>query len=119
MTLTKKDQALMAALRDELLMAKAFRWTPPVPRTVLAPKRAGELTTGWDFNAYSERVYPAWSGVGGHGEGSAPGQHTIGWQETRDLFATKRQALMGMRHELEKQFALTLARIDKQIQEAE
>lgn len=115
MALTKKDQAAMAAMRDEVLLAKAFRWTPPVPRTVLKPDIYSDRSTGWDFNAYSERVYPAWSSPSAHGEG----EERHGVQDGRDLFPTKRHALMAMRHELEKKFALTLARIDKQIEEAE
>lgn len=111
MAMKKKEQAALAALQKAYAMALALRWTQEVKPDLLPPKSViGEYTTGYLFNTYRLEVDEAWSGCTNHGRGTVPGRN--GSQNSRTLFSTKLLALRAMRHEVEKNAAENLAKID-------
>ena len=121
MAMTKKEKAAMdaAILRAETLAA--LRWTGPVLSDVMPPSGGG-YSEGWDYNAYSKRVWLGWRGCVSHGDGPAPkdGKHPyVGSQQSRCMFSTRLLALRALRHEKEKMAAAELLKIDRQIAAAE
>ena len=121
MAMTKKEKAAMdaAILRAETLAA--LRWTGPVLPDVMPPSGGG-YSEGWDYDAYSKRVWFGWRGCVTHGDGPAPkdGKHPYVWsQQSRCMFSTRLLALRALRHEEEKRCADDLLKIDRQIASAE
>lgn len=125
MAMNKKEQAEMDALREELRIARAFRFTDPVERDVMPPEscyRGEGLTTGYDFNehigadprSYSSAISHQWSGSVSHGD--MPYSEYSGSQGSRRLFSTKLLALRALRFALERRFAKRLAAVDAAIE---
>lgn len=125
MAMNKKEQAEMDALREELRIARAFRFTEPVERDVLPPKScygSEGLTTGYEFNehigadphSYSSAISHQWSGSVSHG--NVPYREHSGSQGARRLFSTKLLALRALRFALERRFAKRLAEVDAAIE---
>lgn len=121
MAMSKRERDAFDKLADELRIAKAFRFTEPVDRDVPRPE-GGEMTTGWDFNAYSvlhgygaeSGVKELWSKCVSHG--NMPYSPNRGSQGGMSLFSSKLLALRALRHELEEAFARKLAEVDAQIE---
>ena len=120
MAMNKKEQAEFHALRTELAIVSALRWTAPVERDLPPPasgERMSSYTSGFDFNAHSVTVSPAWSSSTVHSIGyAAPSKYSAS-QNCRTLFSTKLKALQAMRYEVELASAKKLAGIDKMIAE--
>jgi hypothetical protein len=114
--MTKKEQAEMDELRNQLAKAKAFRFTEQANEDVMPPSGFEKLSTGWLFNAHSKRVDVACSSSTGHAWGQNDRTTT---QQPRRLYSTKLLALKALRYELEQKFAAELAEVDKRIQEEE
>ena len=115
MAMTKKEQAAMQAAIDRAETLAALRWTWPVERDVDVPLQG--YSEGWDYDAYSMRVWQGWSARVAHGEGRAPeaGKYRSGRQGSRRMFSTKARALAAMRHEVEQKSAADLMQVDRQI----
>lgn len=124
MAMTKKEHAEMDALREARDLARAMRWPEyPDPARLPVPTGHGEFTTGWDINAHclrdpwrnvADAAYPAWTGVVSHGRGhDHPGKN--GSQQPKRLYATHRDALLGLRLVVTEEFARALAKIDAAI----
>jgi hypothetical protein len=116
MAMTKKEQAAMQAAIDRAETLAALRWTGPVARDVGVPLQG--YSEGWDYNAYSQRVWLGWSSSVSHGDGPAPkggARQYNGSQNARRMFSTKEKALAAMRHEMEQKFAADLLKVDRQI----
>ncbi len=115
MAMTKKEQAEMAALKQQLAYAVAFHFTDPVLPDVPHPKHTDAktvLTEGWTLNEFGRRVEQACSCDSYHGTGTVL---KTGVQEPLDLYSSKELALRAMRQKLEQQFAKVLAELGQQI----
>lgn len=117
MAMNKKEQAEMAALKRQVLVNRALRWTDPVARDLPPPKSGGDtVTQGFDFNEHRGEVLVAWSGSVYHGYGVyVPGGRRSASQNARNLYSTELRALLAMRAVMEQQFADRLANVDEQI----
>ncbi len=113
MAMTKKEQAEMAALKQQLEYAVAFRFTEPVLPDIPRPKHSHSktvLTGGWTFNEFGRWVEQACSCDSNHGTGAVL---KVSVQEPLDLYSSKELALRAMRQKLEQQFAKVLAELDQ------
>jgi hypothetical protein len=115
MAMNKKEQAAMQAAIDRAETLAALRWTEPVERDIGIPEKG--FSEGWDYNTHSQRVWIGWSDRVAHGSGPAPTDFRIrnGSQGSRKMFSTKAKALAAMRHEVEKNAASELLKIDRLI----
>ncbi len=117
--MTKKEKAAFDAAIKEAQLLAALRFTQPVEPDVKPP--AGwkeEYSEGWDFNAYSGRVWLGWSTTVSHGTGPAPlkgERHFNGSQNSRAMYSSEALALRAMRHEMELKFAEQLRQVDESI----
>lgn len=112
--------AMNKAEKAELEKAKtvaALRWTAPVAFDVPVPGHGEPPATGWAFNDYAMSVEQGWSCRLYHGRGTAPASRMSGSQGSRRMFSSRLRALQAMRHELEKQAADKLRRIDQMIEQ--
>ena len=124
MAMNKKEQAAMKEAIDRADLLAALRWTDPVNKDIPAPlysfksSDGKRYTEGWDFNAYSKKVYQAWSECVAHGTGPYPvdNKNRHGSQNAISLFSTKLLALKAMRHSVERQAAADLMAIDRLIE---
>jgi len=114
MAMNKKEKAEFDAAKKAVFVARALNWTQPVYPDVPVPK-SGE-TTGYLFNAYNCRVMFARSSTIGHASSDEDMPTKTSRQGCRALYSTRLLALQALRHELEKEYANTLAAIDMQIQ---
>lgn len=116
--MTKKETAEMDALRDQLRIAKALRFTEEVKPDVPAPTYREANTTGYLFADYSgfggDSTSPACSSSVHH---NSRGNEKTTTQGARTLYSTRLLALRGLRHEVEQEVAQRLARIDRQIEQ--
>jgi hypothetical protein len=120
--MTKKEQAYVSDLENQLRLAKALRWTQPVEPDVAPPKpeeRGNRLATGYLYNAYFNgftqgRVEPSCSSSISHNFGSNTKTSSQG---ARHLYSTPVLAWQAMRYDVEKDCAKRLAYIDKQIED--
>jgi hypothetical protein len=116
MAMNKKEQAAFDALKDELRLAKALRFTEPVDYDVAIPK-SSELRTGFLYNAYlggsGPRVEVACTDSIYHSFGRNDRTTT---QRAHPLYSTRLRALRAMRHEIETKCARILADVDAQIE---
>lgn len=122
MAMNKKEKAELQAAIDRADLNIALRWTEPVERDVPPPPRSdigARYTSGWDYNAYSNRVYRGWSDSVAHGDGDPPTPQTryksSASQGARPYYSTELLALKAMRHEVERDAATKLMRIDRMI----
>lgn len=115
--MNKKEQAEMEALRHELRLAKALRWTDPVSRDLPPPPNESKVGTlsrgynGWSWNNEFS-VAKACSSCSSHGGG----WEKTGSQRPMHLFSTRLLALRHVRNECEQRAAKTLAAIDAEIE---
>lgn len=120
MAMTKKERAEFDAMRVKLATLAALRWTEPVKRDLPSPLSSSigdGYTSGYDFNAYSLEIMPAWSQSVRHGlRAAAPSRHGSASQNGRALFSTPLLALQAMRHAVELESAQKLAKIDMLIE---
>lgn len=117
MAMNKKEQAEMKALRDELAIVSALRWTEPVKKDLLPPDGHAKYTSGFEINPYNLDVSPAWSGSVHHKIGHAEPNGSSAYQNSRPLFSNKMRALKALRHAVELESAKKLAKIDAMIKE--
>jgi hypothetical protein len=123
MAMTKAEKAAMDAMRQELAEARALRWlgAPPPVRSVLPPSGRGDpaYRNGWEFNAYTAKVFPQWTESVSHGAGhrtdDGAWRARIASQNGRALYATKLDATIALRLATEARCAQDLARIDAMI----
>lgn len=113
MAMTKKEKAEFEAAIKRANTLSALRWTDPVEKDLPRPDRGS--TSGWDYNAYSVRVYQAWSEPVSHGDGPARNGYS-GSQGGIALFSTKLLALKALRHAVECDSAEKLRKIDEMIE---
>lgn len=119
MAMNKREQAEMDALREDLRIAKALRFTERVEPDVPPPETIGEgLTTGFLFNSNRqyENVVKACSSCVGHSFGDDTRTST---QNAAPLYSSALLAYRACRNEMELRFAKTLADIDMKIEELE
>lgn len=117
MAMTKAERAVMDTLRDELALAKALRYSGLVEPERMAIPDDGYVK-GWDFNAHSDEVDERWSERSSSGYGTYQTNPHLR-SERRDgrrLYATRRDALIGLRLAMEKRCAKQLAAIDALIE---
>lgn len=111
MAMNKKEQAEFEAMRKEVRVARALRFTDPIEPDVPPPAASG-LSTGFLFGG--SRVDVACSSSVHHGFGRTDKTST---QRPRWLYSTKERALRAMRNRMEHEFAEELAKVDRQIEE--
>lgn len=114
--MNKKEQAEMNALKMELALAKALRFTELVLPDIPEPKPGDALVPGYRYNAYYQnpRVEPSCSTGTSHGFGT--NTQTIS-QRPIEQYSTRLLALKALRNEMEIQCAKLLAGIDLKIQQ--
>jgi hypothetical protein len=67
---------------------------------------------GWDYNNHTKAVYRAWTSSTVHGEGWPTERPARATQGARALFASRDDALLAMRIEMQARVALALREID-------
>jgi hypothetical protein len=116
MAMSKKEQAYIADLENQLRLAKALRWTEPTDTDVIPASGAG-LLKGFLYNAHlgfgGPRVEKACTDFIYHCFGDDTQTRSQG---SRRLYSTRLRALKAMRNDVERQAAKTLADIDGQIE---
>lgn len=114
MAMNKKEQAAFAELQKDLLIARALRFTDPVPADIPIPERG--LAKGWLFNSYlgNPDVARACSSSVSHCYGD---DNATTSQGATRLYSTKLLALRALRHAVELKCAEILAGIDLQIED--
>lgn len=122
MAMTKKEQAEVAALRQELAIARAFTRTVKVLPDVAPPgcfwEGKARYSVGYLYSGYGG-VEKAWSTSVTHGRGEVKTDGRSGSQNSCHLFSTPALALKAMRWEVEEKAAKELAKIDAMIAAAE
>lgn len=126
MAMNKAEQAAFEALRHEIRLCQALRFSEaPEPQRMDLPER-GHLN-GWLFNAYSTTVQKAWTQRVSHGDGHPTDDEIanrwkshkwMGSQNGVRLYATERDALIALRKKKEREFAEALAKLDALIEAA-
>jgi hypothetical protein len=117
--MTKKEQREVQERIDRAERIAALRWSDRIEPDVPKPEVFGKPTSGWDFNAYAKRVWPAWSTSITHGEGTYSGNRPSGSQGGRGLYSTRELALRALRYEVACMAAVELLKIDRAISEAQ
>ena len=122
--MTKKEQAALAALQEELALERAMRWTGPVEAD-LKPNRDtmdwNLILKGWDSHTYglNYRVEKAVTGINWHHvyekSWTTKRDHMSGSQNSRALHSTRLRALQSARHQLWLNAQKALARVDAEI----
>lgn len=112
--MTKKEQAEMESLREQLRIAKSFRFTEKVEPDVIPPTYGQTLTRGWTFNDYTGEVVKGCSSSVHHGYEQDEKTTEQGplW-----LYSSKALALKAARNCIERKFAKELANIDALIEQ--
>jgi hypothetical protein len=85
------------------------------------PEITGYLSFGSRMNGpldVERSVVAAWSDTVSHGEGLRKKGFSMGSRDPCALYRTRHDALIGLRLEKEKEFASTLADIDRAIEDA-
>jgi hypothetical protein len=118
MAMTKREQAEMQGLRQELRLAKALRFTAAVAPDVPIPERYGVLAKGFLFHTHGDgfRAVPACSDSCSHSFGSDDKPNS---QQARRLYSTRLLALRACRNEAEQHCAKLLAEINEAIEKEE
>lgn len=129
MAMTKAERAALDKAEHEARLARALRFpTDPVPKQMSLDEIRAAMThksikyghehtvaRGWFFNSHSLRISLGCSdGVHHSNDGDTTSTQTPG-----RMYFTKAEALRAMRHEKVREVAEILAKIDKQIEEAE
>lgn len=116
MAMNKSEKARVEWLEDEVRFAKALRFTPHVSKDVGVPLYNEGLAKGWSAwgTGSNPRVQISCSSSVYHAHGY--NDKTIS-QRPIEQYSTKLLALRGLRNELEEEFARTLAKVDRQIEE--
>lgn len=120
MAMNKAEKKLL----EDAYVQGALRWTQPIEPDLLPPgylpgTSSGGFIQGWDYNQYSQNVFPAWSDSISHGSET----YTTNWkiragsQGRRRLYSTKALALKALRASLEYKTAVELRKIDKLLAE--
>lgn len=110
MAMNKKEQAEFDAAKKAVIVARALNWTQPVAPDVPPPPTSSTLTTGYLFGSYGVEL--SCSSSINHARGKTDRTNSQG---PRRLYSTKLLALRALRHEVEKECAEKLAKIDMQI----
>lgn len=113
MAMNKKEQAEFDAAKKAVIVARALNWSEPVARDVRATTG---YVQGFTFNAHTSEVLYGLSGTIGHATSRDNFPLKTSTQNGIAMFSTKLLALRALRHEVEKQCAERLAKIDMQIQ---
>lgn len=110
----KQAEARRAAERErEAALWAALHWTDPAPGPDVAPPESfAALSTGFLFNAYSDRVDVACSSGISHAVGSPD---RVQSQGSRRLYSSRLLALRALRNAIERQCAERLYAIDRLI----
>mgnify|MGYP001598898564 CR=1 FL=1 len=118
MAMNKKGKVAFDTALKAVHVARALNWTDPVERDVLPPLNG--TTTGFLINAMSSQpsVLYAMSSSVSHATSLDEFPKKTTTQGCRWLYSTELLALKALRHELEKKYAESLARIDMRIEKA-
>ena len=121
MAMTKREQAELENLRQELAEAKALRWLG-VPEPTRMPLPEKGYVNGWDFNIFNTGVAKAWTEINWH---SGHCHRTDNGQKYRKdiyrsmyglpIYASKLDALIALRLAAERECAKKLAALDQRI----
>lgn len=124
MAMNKTEAARMAALEQELRVAKALRWSnADVPAMIPPPKDTGTYVNGWRFSLHKGfihgSIHKAWSDCASHGLGEwreEGAKHRLGSQGGVPVYPSRHAALVALRQAFERQCAERLAEIDAMIE---
>lgn len=111
MAMTKKELQHLEFVTNERDLHKSMLYATlgiiEVHRDLLITD-CDEILQGWDFNAYTKHVYPAWSSSIYHGDGEYNPKGRAS-QNPRELFSTKEKASQAMFNEIKLKHAKELA----------
>ncbi len=123
--MTKAEKQRMEELEKEVRLSRALRYsTYAPPQKIRVESGTSEIITGYlafggriDGRGYRVEgaITEAWSGSVSHGQGLYR-ERSSASQGPRALYRTKRDALIGLRLEKERDFAAVLADIDRAIE---
>jgi hypothetical protein len=124
MAMTKAEKQRMEELEKEVRLVRALRYSTYAPpqkicASGVVPEITGYLSVGSRMNGpldVERSVVAAWSDTVSHGEGIRIKGFSMGSRDPRALYRTKRDALIGLRLEKERDFATILADIDRAIE---
>lgn len=122
MAMNKKEHAEMESLREQLRIAKAFRFTGPVLPDVPVPVDGyshADAVNGYGFNDHTATVYETCSTCISHSRWGHSDKTTSWAQQGISQYSTRLLALRGLRNAIEKKVARQLADIDEQISREE
>ena len=121
MAMTKREQAELDALRQELAEAKALRWLG-VPEPVRMPLPEKGYVNGWDFNTFNNDVAKAWTETNWHNGHNHRTDNGQGYRKDISrsmyglpIYASKLDALIALRLATERECAKKLAALDRRI----
>jgi hypothetical protein len=121
MSMTKKEQAVVAELRQALALHRTGPVEPDVPCPGHFTKP--DMVMGWGFNTYNQSVSRVWmTSLYSHNtlseeEGPQPTQREGSWSQVHHpLFSTRERALRALRYAIEQEAAKKLADIDARIE---
>lgn len=116
MAMNEKERTEFDAAKKAVVVARALNWSEPVARDLLPNNAVVGEVCGFTFNAYNGEVLYALSGTVSHATSRDDFPKRTSTQRGIAMFSTKLLALKAMRHEVEKECAEKLAKIDMQIQ---
>ena len=131
MAMTKAEKAEMERLQYELSLARALRWSDrPMPERVKITQSMSskEVVQGWNFSSgriingsMRDAVFEAWTTRMSHGHGVhvADNLRLASSRQCCPVFATRLNALVALRLEVQQECAGKLALIDNHIMEEE
>jgi hypothetical protein len=125
MAMTKAEKQRMEKLEKEVCLSRALRYsTYSPPKMIRAESGTSEIIAGYlafgariDGRGYGAAITEAWSSSVSHGQGLYRERGSAS-QGPRALYQTRRDALIGLRLEKERDFAAALADIDRAIDAA-
>lgn len=120
--MTKKEQAALDAVKKELALERAMRYSGPVEPDVPAPGYNDPVALGWavvscygSYRAEKAACNSVFHRIGA--DAWAECRRGTGWsQRTMRLFSTKILALQSARHQTWLEAQAALARIDAEIE---
>lgn len=123
--MTKKEQVAFDALRKELALERAMRYSGPVEPDVEKPENWSGLAKGWAMHAWdlNFRIEKGATTSGSHFTGESAWEWSrdarSGSQQSIPLYSTRALALLAARHQIWLNAQASLARIDAEIEALE
>ncbi len=123
MAMTKKELAEFDAMREEVRVTRALRWSSEIPMRIDAENLAkelayGQVEIGWWFNEHAKRNFnKSFIAIMCNSHSYSQTTKTDSQQIGGPWFASKFDALIALRQAVERHSAAQLSEIDRLIDE--